>query len=265
MGVVDGLRGLVATEALKKGDVAVRVPLDLAYVESRDGPNHWAARLALRLDDDDDPYVAALPTAPDVPTRWFEWSLQNATFHEEILKTKQWRIDQGVDLDKLDLVCSRSLALNSCIAMVPFIDMANHVPTDRGGGFYELVDGHVRIVAGTDLDVGDAVNIDYGDRPVEDFLLHYGFVPDHNPRDTLRLPTGDLISWRWRDPSLETQALNLLDAMPTSLADDLSELASASDARQCTTLRYRIAKKQLLSFAAGLQPSSPDTSAFLLS
>ena len=52
--------------------------------------------------------------------------------------------------------------------------------------------------------------------------------------------------------------------MPTTLGDDVAELAAVEDGASplALALSYRIAKKQLLSAVAGRATTSADTSAF---
>mmetsp|Transcript_6341 Transcript_6341/g.26651 ORF Transcript_6341/g.26651 Transcript_6341/m.26651 type:complete len:154 (+) Transcript_6341:3091-3552(+) len=151
--------------------------------------------------------------------------------------------------------------------------MANHAPRHRGGGYYAVDDASVRLVVGErGVRKGGEICLDYGARPTDDFVVHYGFAPlPTNPADSIRLPrSGRLVSWvrAFNDIPAEDadECAALLAAMPTTLADDLRHLARlGSDDALRVALEYRIAKKQLLSAASGrVRAADPHTSAFLV-
>uniref|UniRef100_A0A7S4DSI2 SET domain-containing protein n=1 Tax=Lotharella globosa TaxID=91324 RepID=A0A7S4DSI2_9EUKA len=73
--------------------------------------------------------------------------------------------------------------------LVPILDVANHAPSEAGGGFFEVTSDSVSLVVGSrGANKGEEVYLDYGERPVEDFLLHYGFVPERCPSDSISVP-----------------------------------------------------------------------------
>mmetsp|Transcript_1776 Transcript_1776/g.2357 ORF Transcript_1776/g.2357 Transcript_1776/m.2357 type:complete len:327 (+) Transcript_1776:294-1274(+) len=234
-------RGLVASRNLAPNEEALRIPLDLALIEPRHSyEEHWTARLAKRLQslrDTNNPYAISLPDAPRIPSRWDENILiqvQNKSLEVEVESLFFWRaevVGDVVDLDCLDLVCSRSISLggsgpDSLLALVPLLDMANHCP--RTGGYYVKQDNDIVLLVGAaGVRKGEEITLDYGARSNDHFLLHYGFVPPNNPADSILL--GDqLLSWSdlsdTLDPELRHEATSLLSKYPTSLEYDLNQL-----------------------------------------
>jgi hypothetical protein len=109
------------------------------------------------------------------------------------------------------------------------------------------------------------------------FALQYGFVPERNPHDGLAVPlmSGGSAHVEWSSVATASQTVRdacaaHLAAMPTSLAYDVQmlrelqarESAADDDDELCVALRYRIAKKQLLSAVSGAPAASAATSAF---
>lgn len=281
-------RGLVASRRLEPGQVVVSVPPHLTIrVEGDESANEnddWAGVLAARLMTSRTYREYGLPqTPPSIPARWTlqqQLELQNATLLEEIQQVNAWRHyqadrhcasqqEQSDFLYCLDLVCSRTLRGNDgSRQLVPLLDMANHAATEQGGGqFRVLPDGTVQLLVGNrGVHPGQAITLDYGARIVDDFLLHYGFVPDRCYSDAVTVPAIDgsksdlALSWKdcqgyrgHADAAVREAARNVLVAFPTSLQDDV-ELLNGEDSSNIdhATLSYRYAKKSLLSSLAGL-------------
>jgi hypothetical protein len=291
---VGGGRGLIASRRLEPGEVAALVPstatlrLDSGLYDENDD---WAGVMALNLlrEQERGPesyryeYIAlGLPKeAPGTPCRWssrHRASLQNATFVEECRQNSFWRRNQTSAHDAashsksfmhmIDLVCSRTLrGRDGSRQMVPLIDMANHAPSEAGGGYFSVDDqGNVALVVGRrGVDEGEAVTMDYGARTVDDFLLHYGFVPHRCDSDSVQIDVGETsvgLSWRdcqgYRghgDAQIRTACVNELLKFPSSLEEDVRFVEAmpkgVSEAVQ-SALSYRIAKKSLLAGLAGV-------------
>lgn len=283
-------RGLVATEDLGPGEVALSVPRHLALVEPDLGEaNHWAGRMVLRiLDAENDMYMRTLPAPPPTPARG-DWpdeilhALDDCMLEAEIDAAYFWRHeqwarhadtvnDQGAFLDTLDLVCSRTIRIGQELLLVPWLDLANHASRDQGGGYYAHDDstGNICLVTGArPIHQGDEIRLDYGARPNVHFLLYYGFVPDRNPADSTLLPhSRRKVSWTdvgHVDPSLRKECQALLAGAPTTLAADIAMLNQRDgcfDPRMRLAVQYRLARKTLLSAAAGAQAAQAGTSAF---
>jgi hypothetical protein len=106
--------------------------------------------------------------------------------------------------------------------------------------------------------------MDYGTRAVDDFLIHYGFVPTRCLTDSVVVPAhGEHVSIAWKDcrgynghsdEVVRTACKKLLDSFPTTLEEDVSQLneigGDVSEAYQAA-LQYRYAKKSLLASAVG--------------
>ena len=277
----------------------------------------WAGLLAAKLLKEQKlglaskyaPYLKeGLPNvAPFTPCRWSEdelTQLQNNTFISEVERNNCWRQEQcrrhclekestDTFFTMLDLVCSRTLVRgrnqpSSCQRMlVPLIDIANHVPLEAGGGEFKVDHEAVYLFAGIGgIDAGQPVTLDYGPRTVEDFLLHYGFVPDRCWSDSVnvdvdvdqhqhqcnttgssstRSSSSSSRTLRWMDCSYhghadqgmkDTCAGLLLHGYPTSMSEDLDLLLH--DSKKDVTgafslaLKYRFAKKSLLAAGAGI-------------
>ena len=280
-----GGRGLFAMERIESGEVVARVPLSATLrVNGWDEEDNWAGVLAemvlteqeLGITSKYEPYLRlGLPNkAPLTPCRWTKvelLQLQNNTFIEEIQRNSIWRQDQqrsfhGVRqstddayLTMLDLVCSRTLkGRDGSRQLVPLIDIANHSPREAGGGEFKVDQHAVYLLAGHGgIDTGQAVTLDYGGRTMEDFLLHYGFVPDRCRSDTLRIDQHS-ISWMdcsyqgHADLSIRKKCFEMLNSFPTTMEVDLHQLRSASLSEPFRlALQYRLAKKSLLAAAAG--------------
>lgn len=283
-------RGLVATEDLGPGEVALSVPRDIALVEPDLGEaNHWAGRMALRiLDAQNDMYMRALPAPPPTPARG-DWpdeilrALDDCMLEAEIDAAYFWRHeqwaryadtvgDQRAFLDALDLVCSRTIRIGEELLLVPWLDLANHASCLQGGGYYACdgSTGNICLITGArPIRQGDEIRLDYGARPNFHFLLYYGFVPDRNPADSTLLPhSRRTVSWSdlgHVDPSLRKECQTFLARAPTTLAADIAMLNQPSrglDPRLRLALQYRLARKTLISAAAGAEAAQAATSAF---
>lgn len=314
----DGIagRGLVATSLLQPGQVAASIPPALTIRHVNDDKNdNWAGVLAAKLLDHVRQSPASplsgyikygLPdTAPMIPCRWGESSphqeqlfllqLQNATLQATIQQISEWRRDQTSRnccnpnsleyLKCLDLVCSRTLkggggGGGGRRQLVPLIDLANHATREQGGGqFRVLQDGTVQLLVGERaIPPGHAVTLDYGARNVDDFLLHYGFVPDRCYSDSVSLlihregaeddessrtsTTTETLSWGdcqgfrgHPDASVRNAARTLLESFPTSLEDDvqiLNHRQNDASPVEHSVVSYRYAKKSLLASLAGV-------------
>lgn len=279
-----GGRGLFAMERIESGEVVARVPLSATLqVKGWEENDNWAGVLAEMLWSEQElglsskyaPYLnVGLPKeAPLTPCRWTEaelLQLQNNTFMEEVQRNSLWRQEQRCSfhgdkesddayLTMLDLVCSRTLkGRDGSRQLVPLIDIANHSPREAGGGEFKVNQNAIYLLAGHGgIDIGQAVTLDYGGRTMEDFLLHYGFVPDRCRSDTVSV---DLQSISWMDcsyqghadSSIRKKCLEMLNAFPTTMEVDLNQLHSETCSEPFRlALQYRLAKKSLLAAAAG--------------
>lgn len=193
-------------------------------------------------------------------------------------------------LHYLDLVCSRTLkGRDGSRNLVPIIDNANHAPSEAGGGSFklDLDNDEICLMAGhRGVKQGRPVTLDYGARRLEDYLLHYGFVPDRCPGDAIRvsLPSGGdeggegrdavVATVRWEDcaydghadASVREACARVLESFDTSLGEDVGRLAAGGgpgdDEAARAALEYRIAKKSLLERATGVRLSEAAFSAW---
>jgi Rubisco LSMT substrate-binding len=284
-----GGRGLIALQSIDQGGVVVKVPLTatLRVTGGWDENDGWAGVLAHMLLTQKELGVAAthgpyiqlgLPSeAPMTPCRWTEaelLQLQNTTFISEVQQNKIWRREQqhvhrshgeanddDAYLTMLDLVCSRTLkGRDNSRQLVPLIDIANHAPSESGGGSFKVDHNSVYLLAGHGgIKAGQAVTLDYGARTVEDFLLHYGFVPDRCGSDSVRIGQ-HCITWMdcayrgHSDPRVRDACKEILNGFPTSMKEDLDLLNSMEKEAEAfrLALHYRFAKKSLLAAAAGI-------------
>ena len=268
----------------------------------------WAGRLAQKLverqkqassDKTSDAYSDALPPPPPTPARG-DWSvealqtLDNIDMLREVDEAKDWRNQQwevfGVSdgalgdqqrfFDAIDLVSSRTIRCGSKFMLVPFLDMANYASRDQGGGYYKLAKGGNNDDEMIELKIGDRgvkaggeVFLDYGNRKNEEWLIHYGFLPDRNTAESIILPLSNrTITWddvKSDDESLKEECQTALDRSLTSVRDDIETLnqlemdSKNNDIVLGLALKYRIARKTLLSAVAGAKTSSAFSSAFL--
>jgi len=246
------------------------------------------------------PYSDSLPPPPPTPSRG-DWSLEalqtldDSNLLREIEVAQDWRNEQwevfGVSdgalgdqqrfLDALDLVSSRTIRCGSKFMLVPFLDMANYASRDQGGGYYSLAkerkgDKEIETI---ELKIGDRgvkaggeVFLDYGDRTNDEWLLFYGFLPDRNNAEGLVLPNGRTITWddasSEEDEGLKEECGAALDRSSTTLRDDMETLNDLEineeniDVTMILALKYRIARKTLLSVGAGAKTSSAFSSVF---
>lgn len=298
-----GGRGLIATQRIEPGEVVVKVPLKatlrLKHSSEYDFDDNWAGILARKLHQEslnglDSPfasYVANLPQeAPLTPCRWNSVqrnNLQNSTFIELIQENSEWRkrqlMNQNVDyahvvdyMKWLDLVCSRTLkGRDGSRQLVPLIDIANHAPSEAGGGHFMVDEEAVYLMAGSrGVNEGQPVTLDYGARNVDDFLLHYGFVPHRCVSDSVNVQVGDeTVSISWNDiqgyrghdrEDVRKACSQLLESFPTTMQEDvtiLNENGAASEAEH-GAVSYRYAKKSLLTSAVGMSETASPQSAF---
>lgn len=212
---------------------------------------------------------------PYTSSQWTESQLkelQNETFVDECRNTAQWAETQyqrfaadrsKVEFDRaLALVCSRTLEAGTGARMlVPFLDNANHAVLEDGGGHFHVGSGAITLFVGDKgVKKGEPVTLDYGPRTSDEYAVHYGFVPEKCVGDTVLIPGHCIVSWTnsespdgHADPAVRLLCSEMLDAYPTSLAED-EDLARSYqggfDAYR-VALSYRISKKSLLSKAAG--------------
>lgn len=301
-------RGLVATRKLAAGETVLHVPRKLTLGVNREaGPGQpgWLTRLSLRLaeeihageDGTHHDFVQSLPPPPDGPHCWSSAQLaelQNATLAAEAKKradelAAEWeKVSASTAVPRQHFENAYGLAASRVIGargesgrrgerllLVPLLDMANHGHGVGGHLEFDRESGDVSLIAGSDLAEGDEILLDYGDRPTDEFLLQYGFVPERNPSDTtaVPLPCGarEVVSWddaRGATPQVREACEAMLGGLPTSLAEDAAALAAlrssgtALGSAEATALRFRLAKKQLLAAVAGRPASSAAASAF---
>ena len=297
-------RGLVATRDLAPGAEALRIPLSCAMAEPADGGGEeagledtWAGRLAMRVLERQlsggCPHVATFPDPPPTPARG-DWptsaldAFDDAFFREEIDAAFNWRYAQWEAhcqdessryelrdsfLGALDLVCSRTFRVGSSKMLVPLIDMANHASRPGGGGHHHVeADGDSICLLAGDRGVrrGEEVTLDYGSRRNEDWILHYGFVPDRNTEgERIRL-SGSARTVSWDDVGTDDAYLReecqlLYREIPTSIEEDLLLLRDesiVSDFRRQQAINHRLSRKMLLSAIIGEKAASPKASFF---
>lgn len=213
---------------------------------------------------------------PYTSSQWTESQLkelQNETFAEDCRNTAKWAETQyqrfAADRSKgefdraLALVCSRSLEAGTCARMlVPFLDNANHAVLADGGGHFHLGSGSINLFVGNKgVKKGEPVTLDYGARTADEYAVHYGFVPEKCVGDTVLIPGQDsIVSWDniespngHANPAVRLRCSEMLDAYPTSLAEDegLARSYQGGFDAYRVALSYRISKKSLLSKAAG--------------
>jgi hypothetical protein len=232
--------------------------------------------------------VQALQTLEDVDTlqkieTQREWQNQQwKTFGEDL--TSDDRTTPGDHqrfLDALDLVSSRTIRYGSKFMLAPFLDMANHASRNEGGGFYKIIDGPMGTrkkeialkVGDRGINVRDEVLLDYGDRNNDEWLLYYGFLPDRNSAESLILPESQrTITWddaNGEDEGLKEERKVVLNVSSVTLQEDIDTLNKRkrnkkhNDDQMELALKYRIARKTLLSAVAGVKTSSAFSSAFL--
>ena len=176
-------------------------------------------------------------------------------------------------LDALDLVSSRTIRCGNFFMLVPFLDMANHASQDQGGDYYVLeksADGkgtdHIALKAGErGVTAGSEVCLDYGERSNEEWLIHYGFLPDRNTAESVLLPTSKR-SITWAEVStageeVKNECRKVLESASTALSDDIGSLRQTEemDVRDFhleMALQYRIARKRLLTAVGGVRTAS---------
>ena len=244
-------------------------------------------------------YKKALPKPPPTPSRG-DWSiealetLESKDILREIKVAQDWRNEQwevfGVSdgalgdqqrfLDALDLVSSRTIRCGDKFMLVPFLDMANYASRDQGGGYYALTRSSKEDEEMIELRIGDRgvkaggeIFLDYGDRTNNDWLLYYGFLPDRNSAESVILPNSQrIITWDEagsEDKGLKDECQACLDCSSTTLQEDYEALGILekdirnNDTTLILALKYRIARKTLLSAVAGAKASSAFSSAFL--
>lgn len=265
VGVTKFGRGLVATEDLQPGQLALRIPLECAIVEWDPDRNEdrWTGRLANRLmesfllsstsvDKLENSlmvaYTQSLPEPPSTPARgdWPEEILQefdHQEFVDQIRAVRDWRYHQWKShcgtyaehrqsfLDALDLTCSRTIRLGDSVMLVPLLDMANHASEEEGGGYFERQEDSICLRVGErGVPKGQEVTMDYGSRSNEDWLLHYGFLPCRNGVESVTLPDSNMVV-TWKDARtsnvfLQKESRAYLEEAATSLEADLELLRS---------------------------------------
>merc|ERR1712232_1513864 len=121
---------------------------------------------------------------------------------------------------------------------------------------------------------GEEITLNYGDRPNDEWLLNYGFIPNRNTANVVVLPNQHksnrrVVSWndvQTLDPKLRKEcSMYLEEECSTALKEDLAALqilttmgknlrSSSSINNNCSrmALEYRIARKTLLSAVAGV-------------
>lgn len=292
-------RGLVATKDMVPGETAVKIPLSETILVEQNGEEEsisdaWAGKLAQQLvkqQTTHNAYSKALPPPPPTPARG-DWSIQAIETLEcdkmlnDIQEAKDWRNqqwerygqndgalgDQQRFLDAIDLVSSRTIRCGSKFMLVPFVDMANHASRNEGGGYFSFCEHSEMVelrIGDRGVKAGEEVCLDYGDRTNEEWLMHYGFLPNRNAIESVMLSGGRRINWEnvpSDDFGLQQECQMLLDESSTSLNEDretLRRLENDGDITMVLALQYRIARKTLLSAVAGAKASSAFSSAFL--
>ena len=128
----------------------------------------------------------------------------------------------------LQLVWSRCLRLRAGPhgtrrLLVPMVDLANHDGLAPAALFAFSAAGRrgacVRLYAARPLEKGDEVTITYGDHPNAHFAQYYGFVPRHNPHDTVSVALPQLLE------------LSCEETLFTSAAGNRSRCRSCSSSR----------------------------------
>ncbi len=258
----------------------------------------WYARLALvllaeRAKGDDSsvaPYVSMLPAAYTVPLFWPTEAisqLQYPTVQTELLRrakfTSSFAADRlkheagafggrAVDADALGwamAACSsRAIRVGGGErALCPLIDLGNHAT--KGVANCEVrgtLGGALQLVAVSAIRMGEEVTFSYGSLSNDDFLLDYGFVPDSNPHDDVKLAwaDGDLLTSACAAAGVPAakrspwQRTALKTALPPSL-EQVSIGRSGVDANAMAACRIALAPDAAALRAAdgGRRPLAP--------
>ena len=257
-------RGLVATQALKADEAALRIPYDLCAIESDNEESHWASRMVSRLvrNELQAAHKESLPGPPDVLTRWPDEAVdalgdpELASEADAIFfwRDAQWAAhlerhpgddDRDRFIDALDLVCSRTVRCGDKLVLAPLLDMANHHAT---GCSYVCEEDSVALYTSVALAEGDEVCLDYGSRPNGEWLLHYGFLPETNGDDVQSLGGPYSIGWSelplLEDDARVAEARECLDAVQ-------GDVGLLEDPRRDVINEYRSQRRRLLRAACG--------------
>jgi hypothetical protein len=148
--------------------------------------------------------------------------------------------------------------------LVPLLDNANHASKEDGGGQFLVGSSSVALFAGKKgVKRGEAVTLDYGKRPADEYAIHYGFIPTPNCLgNSVFIPELEKgVCWSdceaqdgHPDPSVREHCTDILNKLPTTLEHDqglLRDYKGGFDAYR-VALNYRCAQKSLLKRAAGV-------------
>ena len=295
-------RGLIATEDISANDLIIQIPLHTRTMRLRqsaelDENDNWAGVLAaeylcLEFKKGDEsrwkPYLDSLPeTPPRVPHFWSQADqeeLQNSTLihlaqQNELWRQQQWERHRSVVGQQYEHLFYRMLGLvlsrtflkqsNGSRMLAPLIDLANHETISSGGCRFMVGQKTMDLYAGDkDICLGEAICLDYSHRLAEDFLLYYGFIPDHVPTDAVQvpLPNGATTTVGWKDVDsgkangeidlfIQAACQRMLKEFSTTIEEDRALLRSCgttfSDFR--IAVEYRLAKKHLLAAVANFK------------
>lgn len=181
-------------------------------------PEFWSARLALLLlaerakgaESRLASFMATLPSSYPVPLFWSREAVGALkgypTAQQRLLKQAKFVAQFGADVLPgseafsgvevgtdafgwaVAACSSRAFLVGDERSLVPVIDLGNHAP--RGEASCEVrraSGGAVELVALRPLRAGEAVTYCYGERSSDDFLIDYGFVPQANAHDDVKL------------------------------------------------------------------------------
>jgi len=127
---------------------------------------------------------------------------------------------------------SRALPIHSGgngAGIIPVLDMVNHSSTPNAELFYveshcESHEGevgrgcyHVEVRMNRGVQPGDSICFEYNPRPNRQWLLHFGFIPSHNPLDLVKIELR---------PCLVRERRELLTALDLPFTMDLELKAS---------------------------------------
>lgn len=185
IGIRHGMRGLYATEHIKKGDLLVEVPIDSCiYVEtepnlSMDIQDLELACKVMKFDSPDSKYkgyIDHMPQHVNVISHWSDEEIHKINYPPAFeLRNKQILEDSKYPSylrRYLDLVRSRRIIFRQndydLLMMIPVIDLINHGNTESSStpkfGFdIEIIDNVVKMYSPHTYTKNSEILISYGD------------------------------------------------------------------------------------------------------
>lgn len=217
-------RCLIAGVDCAESEELLRIPLEICFIERKDGDTSstsWPIGIALQLMDEAGctkgspylPYFDILP--PKLPFLPYKWQQQGISLHcldsispdfsslvdEQIdWRAEAYEIVQAmrpdVDLQLLgyylDIVQTRNCQLDNVNAVVPFLDLLNHVHPNEANAEFHLSVSHDQVIVSAKKSIvkGEEIVITYGPLKAYETLLAYGFVPLQSDYDEVKVALG---------------------------------------------------------------------------